>query len=513
MASKNPYLKKAHSQSEMTPEQVMELKRCIADPVHFIKTYVRVQHPTKGSIPFDLYPYQVEMVRNFQRGRYNIVLSARQTGKSATSAAYLLWFATFNFDKTILIASNKNSNAMEMIQRIRYAYENLPHWIKAGIMDDGWNKHSVEFDNGSRIISTATSEEAGRGMSISLLFLDEFAFVKPGIQDEFWTSIAPTLSTGGSCIMSSTPNGDSNIFSQIWRGAEVGANGFIPTRVHWDEPPGRDAKFKDEEVAKIGQRRWEQEYECIFLSSDALLIESIVIQNLSEIVKKISPTKSVKDVTLWEEPKEDATYVIGVDPATGSGEDFTVIEVFHFPSLRQVAEFRSNTMSHPIAYNILKNIIKYYESKNCQVYFSVENNGVGQGIIALFEADEQPPSMAEMVSDEGKDKLGVVTTPRSKMRGCVNLKNLLESDKMTLQSRITVSELKSYIRYKGAYAAQRGSTDDCISAILIVLRILEEIAQFEDAAYNKLYSAETEDWEEDDFQDYDESEEGMPMVF
>ncbi len=192
------------------------------------------------------------------------------THNSVTSAAYLLWYTMFNFDKTVLIASNKNSNAMEVILRIRYAYENLPNWIKPGVTEDGWNKHLVGFDTDSRVVSTATSDNAGRGMSISLLYLDEFAFVAANVQKQFWKAIAPTLSTGGSCIMTSTPNGDMNDFAQLWRGANiphahkpnVGINGFHPIQVRWNDPPGRDDMFKEEQIDKLGDRVWMQEYEC-----------------------------------------------------------------------------------------------------------------------------------------------------------------------------------------------------------------------------------------------------------
>lgn len=288
---RNPNIKRANTEQQYTNEQVLELKRCAQDPVYFIRNYIYIQHPTKGAIPFNLYDYQENMLQTYKDNRYVVVLSARQTGKSISSAAYLLWYAIFNFDKTILIASNKNSNAMEMIYRIRYAYEHLPHWIKPGVTEDGWNKHSLVFDNESRIISTATSEDAGRGLAISLLYLDEFAFVKPGIQDEFWTSIAPTLSTGGSCIMTSTPNGDSNIFAQVWRGAQVGSNGFAPFYVAWDEPPGRDHKFKENEIGRIGERRWKQEYECCSGNSLVTILDDygkIRILSMSDLYNELA---------------------------------------------------------------------------------------------------------------------------------------------------------------------------------------------------------------------------------
>lgn len=189
------------------------------------------------------------------------------THNSQTSAIFLLWFAIFNPTKLILIAANKNANAMEMIGRIAYSYECLPMWLKPGVTHDGFNKHEIKFDNGSRIVSTATSESSGRGMAISLLFLDEFAFVQKGVQEEFWTSILPTLSTGGACIMTSTPNGATDKFASIWRSANFESNTdglqFVPIHVKWDEPPGRDERFKRDQMAMLGELKWRQEYQCV----------------------------------------------------------------------------------------------------------------------------------------------------------------------------------------------------------------------------------------------------------
>lgn len=265
--TRNPNIKGSNVVHEYSYDQLLELKKCSNDPVYFIRKYVKIQHPTHGIIPFNLRPYQERMLHGYKNNRFTVVLAARQVGKSVVSGAYLLWYACFNADKTVLIASNKNSNAMEMIHRIRLGYEELPMWLKPGIKDDGWNKHSVGFDNGTRIISEATSINSGRGLSISLLYLDEFAHVAKSIQEEFWTSIEPTLSTGGSCIMTSTPNGDIDIFAQIWRGSQVQSNGFFPVEVKWNEPPGRDDKFKEDTVGRIGEQKWKQEYECVLGSS------------------------------------------------------------------------------------------------------------------------------------------------------------------------------------------------------------------------------------------------------
>jgi len=519
---KNPNIKRAGAQVEFTPEQIFELKKCAQDPVYFISRYVKVQHPVEGLVPFILRPYQINMIESYQQNRYTVVLSARQTGKSVTAAAFVLWYSIFNFDKTVLIASNKNSNAMEMVFRIRIAYENLPMWLKPGVMDAGWNKHNVGFDNGTRIISEATSEQSGRGLSISLLYLDEFAFVAPNIQEEFWTSISPTLSTGGSCIMTSTPNGDMDIYAQIWRGAQVGANGYHPIRVKWDEPPGRDGNFKEEEIGRIGERKWMQEYECQFLSSEALLIRSIVLANMTPRIEALKPINAIHDgktgadIVLWYDIKPGATYLVGVDPATGSGEDYSVVTLYEFPTMKQIGEYRSNTMSTNDLYSVLKNLLLHLEKKGTMVYFSIENNGVGEGVISLYEADERPPENAEFVSEEGKNRRGMTTTSKTKMKACVNFKEMLEKENLEISSPILLAELKMYVRNKGAYAAQPGGTDDCVSASLIVVRLIEEIATYDQTAFDKLYTGDFNEWGDDAWDGYeggyDENDEGLPVV-
>lgn len=434
------------------------------------------------------------------------------------TAVYLLWFAMFNFEKTILIASNKDDNAMENIFRIRFMYERLPHWLKPGLTDDGWNKHGVGFDNGSRIISTATSENSGRGLSISLLFLDEFAFVRDTVQQEFWTSMAPTLATGGSCIIASTPNGDMNIYAQLWRGATIpkshdtklGSNDFYPVYVAWDEPPGRDQQFQESEIAKIGELRWRQEYKCEFLSSDPLLFDTMVTANLTEEVKQIRPYGVISDIVFFKAPMQNGIYLAGVDPATGTGEDYSTIVVFEFPSLEQVAEWRSNTMSSVNAYHMLKKTLMIFEKVQATVYFSIENNGVGEGMISLFEVDETPPEMAEFVSETGAKRKGMTTTGKSKIKACITIKEMVERYSMRIKSRALVEEMKQYVRKGGSYAAKTGGTDDLISSCLIVVRLLEEVATFDQDAYDKLYAHA---FFEDTGSEWDERYMPDPMIF
>jgi hypothetical protein len=266
---KTPYKKMSLSKEPFT-----EFVHC-ADPVtgpqYFMNNYFFIQHPTKGAIQYHPFEYQERLIDSYHNYRFSISLMPRQTGKSTSAAGYLLWYAMFVPDSTILVAAHKYTGAQEIMQRVRYAYENCPDHIRAGVTS--YNKGSLDFENGSRIVSATTTENTGRGMSISLLYCDEFAFVRPTIAQEFWTSITPTLSTGGKCIITSTPNSDEDQFAQIWKGAnktidefgnqtELGINGFKAFRSAWREHPDRDEKWAAEMRAQLGEERFRREMEC-----------------------------------------------------------------------------------------------------------------------------------------------------------------------------------------------------------------------------------------------------------
>jgi len=505
----NQYIRKSNSELEITPEQVLEVKRCMADPIYFCRNYVKIVHPKLGVVPLDLYDYQEDMINLYKGNDRVVVMSARQTGKSVVAGAYIAWFNMFNFKKTTLIVSNHNANSMEMVSRIRDIYENLPMWLKPGANTENFNKHELEFDNGCRIVSKATTKDSGRGLDVSLLYSDELAFIEPRIQQEFWASITPTLSTGGSAIITSTPNGDQGLFADLWRGAEMGTNEYKSLYVPWDAPPGRDDDFKRKMISDVGERKWKQEFECEFISSDALLISSMFMGVVSSEIKKHEIIREVQGVKFWENIKSDKTYLLGVDPATGSGKDYSVIQVFSFPTMEQVAEYRNNTMNTNDLYDVLKNLLQYLVSKNCLVYFSVENNGVGEGIISLFENDETQPEV-EFITDANttnSKRRGMTTTTRNKMAACVTFKQMFESGTLKIKSSILLKELKSFVRSKSAYAAQDGATDDCVAAVLIIVRILQDIAYHEDAAFDTLYGNHQDeeshdewssDWGDDD---------------
>ena len=199
-----PGLKKAHEPVTYNKKMIEELKKCAQDPIHFIRNYVYIKTVKYGRTKFNLYDYQEEYINLMTNNDRVITLQSRQVGKSATTAAFLLWWAIFKSDQVILIASNNSNNAKEIIDKVKYAYEELPYWLKPGIDETAYNKHEVRFDNKSRIVATTTSENSGRGMSISFLYCDELSFVAKHVAESFWNSIIPTVSTGGRIVISTT---------------------------------------------------------------------------------------------------------------------------------------------------------------------------------------------------------------------------------------------------------------------------------------------------------------------
>ena len=268
-------VKRAHSTQKFTEKDLEDLAKCsdpITGPHYFLDNFFYIQHPVKGKLKYEAFDYQRRLIDSYHNHRFNINLLPRQTGKTTTAAGYLLWYAMFVPDSTILIAAHKYTGAQEIMSRIRYAYELCPDIIRAGATS--YNKQSIEFENGSRIVAQTTTETTGRGMALSLLYADEFAFVAPNIASEFWTSISPTLATGGKAIITSTPNSDEDQFAQIWKEANykfdeygneqpVGRNGFFPFRAYWNEHPERDEAWAHTERSRIGEERFRREHDCL----------------------------------------------------------------------------------------------------------------------------------------------------------------------------------------------------------------------------------------------------------
>lgn len=260
-------MKRKINKISYTKENLLEYIKCKEDPIHFIKNYFHVQHPIKGSIKLQLHPYQEELIRGYQVNQYTVVLPARQVGITAVGTAYMLWFNMFYDDKVTLIAVDKHATAKELLGRIRYGYDSLPDWFRSLSKVTTSMKQHLGFENGSSIRAGTINSCLACGTSISLLYVESMAFVKPSQQQEFWTSVIPTLaSLHGKCIISSSPNKYNDLFSTLWHGAQEDKNGFHPVHIRWDEPQGRDENFKQSTVECIGEKRWRQEYECEFIN-------------------------------------------------------------------------------------------------------------------------------------------------------------------------------------------------------------------------------------------------------
>jgi len=464
------------------------IKCCDPDTgyLHFMDNFFYIQHPTKGSIQYHPYEYQGRLINTYHNYRSSIALMPRQSGKTTSAAGYLLWYAMFIPDSTILIAAHKYAGAQEIMQRIRYGYENCPTHIKAGVVT--YNKGSLDFENGSRIVSATTTENTGRGMSITLLYLDEFAFVRPTIAQEFWTSITPTLATGGKCIITSTPNSDEDQFALIWKQAnkminsqgeeqEVGVNGFKSYRAYWHEQPGRDEKWAEEIKAKLGEDRFNREIGCEFIIADETLINPNTLFKL----EGIDPIEKQGQIRWYQKPKKDRVYVVALDPSLGTGSDPCAIQIYEANTTTQIGEWTNNKTDIPNQIKLLKQINEYIVECTGQpnnLYYSIENNSIGEAALVSLREFGESNIPGIFISERGKKRKGYTTTQKVKLSACAKFKTLLESNKMKVHSKGLISELKTFVASGGSYAAKIGDTDDLIMATLLVVRIMQDIADY-----------------------------------
>ena len=485
-------VKAPHRRETYTEQELEDFARC-ADPVngpmHFLDNFFHIQHPTRGKMVYHPFEYQRRLINNYHSNRFSISLMPRQTGKSTSAAGYLLWYAMFVPDSTILIAAHKYLGAQEIMQRIRYAYELCPNHIRAGATS--YNKGSLEFDNGSRIVSQTTTENTGRGMSITLLYLDEFAFVRPTIAKEFWTSITPTLSTGGKAIITSTPNSDEDQFAYIWKGANkiedeygnprpngLGINGFRAFRAYWQEHPDRNDTWAQEQRSQLGEERFRREMDCEFVINDETLISPIKLLDL-EGVEPIKKTGQVR----WYKPIDARKiYVVALDPSLGTGGDPAAIQVFEADTTEQVAEWRHNRSDIPTQIRILVDIIKEINTvvrDNKRIYYSVENNTLGEAALLSIAEYGEENIPGYFLSDNSvtagtnrRFRKGFNTNSKSKITACNKFKILVESGRMKVYSKPLISELKTFVASGTSFAAKPGETDDLVMSSLLATRML-----------------------------------------
>jgi hypothetical protein len=468
----NPNLKKANTAIEFTQEQILEFVKCKDDPVYFAKNYVKIVTLDHGLMPFEMYPFQEKLVQRFHKHRFNICKMPRQTGKSTTVVSFLLHYAVFNDNVNIGILANKAATARELLDRLQTAYENLPKWMQQGIIS--WNKGSLELENGSKILAASTSASAVRGMSFNILFLDEFAFVPNHIADSFFASVYPTITSGKNTkvIIVSTPHG-MNHFYRMWHDAEKGKNEYVFTDVHWSEVPGRDEEWKKQTIANTSEQQFKVEFECEFLGS----VDTLIAPSKLRTLVYDSPKTRSAGFDVYEDVIENHDYLLTVDVARGVGNDysaFTVMDITQFPH-KMVAKYRNNEIKPMLFPSIIHEVARNYND----AYILCEVNDVGDQVASILQYDLEYNNLlmcsmrgrAGQIVGQGfsgkKTQLGVKMSKTVKKVGCLNLKTMIEENKLILNDYDTIAELTTFIQKHNSFEAEEGCNDDLAMCLVI----------------------------------------------
>ena len=468
----NPNLKRANTKIEFTQEQILEFMACKQDPVYFAQKHVKIVTLDEGLMPFEPYDFQQKLINNFHDNRFNICKMPRQTGKSTTVISYLLHYLLFNDSVNIGILANKAATARELLGRLQTAYENVPKWMQQGVLS--WNRGSLELENGSKILAASTSASAVRGMSFNILFLDEFAFVPNHIADSFFASVYPTITSGQNTkvIIVSTPHG-MNHFYRMWHDAEKAKNEYKPTDVHWSQVPGRDEVWKEQTIANTSEQQFKVEFECEFLGS----VDTLIAPSKLRSMVYQTPEKTNAGLDVYVDPVRGHDYALTVDVARGVSKDFSafvVIDITEFPHA-VVAKYRNNEIKPMLFPNVIEEVGKSYND----AFILCEVNDVGDQVASILNFDLEYKNLlmcsmrgrAGQVVGQGfsgkKTQLGVKMSKTVKKVGSLNLKTLIEEDKLLSCDYDIMSELTTFIQKSNSFEAEEGCNDDLAMCLVI----------------------------------------------
>ena len=474
-------VKKPSDDLPLTKEQSDEWVKCAMDVEYWMEHYAYVQS-SKGKALFKPRPYQTRIIKKAKKDRFFVGLVGRQAGKSTTVGLLKLHKAIFFDDTRIGLTSYKLANVKDFIQRIKYCYENLPFWMKPPVIE--YNRFNITFSNSSSIVGQVTNESTFRGLSLTDIILDELAFVKPDVAEEFWTSLLPSMSADGNeattnVLIVSTPNGTGGLFAQIWFNAVNGVNGFSYEKVEYNEIPGRDDRFEQDMVRKMGRNKFDQEFRCAFLSDKGTLINSRVIES----IKTKPPVEEIGDLRLFVSDFQNKKFAMACDCGEGTGQDYHAIQIIDIDSMEQVGEYQNNILPQSQFTKEIVRIVKMlYARGAAEVFYTIENNGVGNGVMRLIENVDDPIfSNAMMVSEPGAKKLGLATTGKNKIKGCMQLKDMIELGSLKVYSDRLVTQMKFFVKSGASYAAESGANDDLCMAMVVLMNMLVILADYEDA--------------------------------
>jgi len=464
-------------------QQMNEIIRCGKDPIYFIKNYAKIQHPLKGTIPFDTYDFQENCVNAFQEHRFNIVLKSRQLGLSTVSAAYATWLAIFYKDKNVLVIATKLATAQNFIKKVHVMLQSLPKWLLMPKFEP--SKQQISFSNGSQIKAVPTSEDAGRSESLSLLIVDECAFIRDF--DTIWTGLYPTLTTGGNAILISSPNGVGGLYYRLWVEAEAGTNEFNPIRLPWTVHPEHDEEWFIKETRNLPKRKVSQEYLCDFITSGDTFLQSEDLENLRSIIRPpIEKAGFDRNVWIWHQPDPTKTYVMSADVARGDAADYSTFHILDYKTSEVVAEYMGKIPPEKFADLLAEWGKKYNNALICP-----ENNTFGYFVNVKLR-DTGYPRMY-YYNNRGdimnytplnQDELpGFPTNQKTRVQILTKLEELIRNKTLISYSQRLYDQLQAFIWNGNKPMASKDSHDDLIMSLAIGSWLTEGAQGTNDSGY------------------------------
>ncbi len=432
-----------------------------------MKKYCKIQHQLRGLIPFDTYDFQDDCVKDFQKHRFNIVLKSRQLGLSTVSAAYVVWYAIFKKDKNILVIATKLNTAINFIKKVKTMLDGLPPWLLLTKFEP--TKQSIRFDNGSTITAVPTSPDAGRSEALALLIVDEAAFIRDF--DEIWTSLYPTLSTGGSAIILSTPNGVGGQYYKLWTEAESGANDFNPIRLPWNVHPEHNQAWFDKETRNLTKRQIAQEFLCDFVSSGDTFLQPSEFEKLRELIRPPLVKEGHQNgVWVWKNPEQGRRYIISSDVARGDSSDFSTFHVIDYESCEVCVEFMGK-----IPPDRLADLLAQYGRRYNDALICPEQNTFGYFTCVKLRDEGYPRLYYSSNSGDLFDYRpadpeaipGFSTQTRTRNQILTKLEESIRNNRLKPYSQRLYDQLQAFI-WNGAKAqAAKDAHDDLIMSLAI----------------------------------------------
>ena len=461
-----------------------EYLKCAKDPVHFMRKYCYIQHPQRGRIQFNLYPFQEKVLTLMRDNPYSIILKSRQLGISTLSAGYSLWLMLFHKDKNILCIATKQETAKNMVTKVKFMYENLPSWLKVDAAEN--NKLNLRLANGSQIKATSASSDAGRSEAVSLLLIDEAAFIDN--IGEIWASAQQTLATGGGCIALSTPYGTGNWFHQTWVRAENSENDFLPIRLPWYVHPERDEEWRKKQDELLGDPRMAaQECDCDFSTSGDIVFYPEYIEYYEKSYAKdpIERRGADKNLWVWESPDYSRDYVVVADVARGDGKDYSAFHVIDVESNVQVAEYKGQIGTKEYGHLLVGIASEYNEAmlviENANIGWATIQAAIDRNYPNLYyspKTESNVDSYFDKYQDHSRMTAGFTMSSRTRPMVVGKFQEYIADKGVTIQSKRLIEEMKTFIWRNGRPEAQQGYNDDLVMAFGIAMYIRDTALKY-----------------------------------